>query len=141
MVTFGYVIGPHTQIVFPAKPSESIRSMLKGAGFRWSRFGGCWVRRGVKGAADFLAALEKRIDQEAGTRRPNGRCHDCQSPNGFFRAYAATTSVLCADCHSKRAAGIRTGHYGPGNFTDHEPAQPDVTDLAFEDSCRDACGL
>jgi len=57
MSTFGYVIGPDTQIVFPAKPSESIRSMLKCAGFRWSPSGGCWWRRGFRGAADFLAAL------------------------------------------------------------------------------------
>ena len=141
MSTFGYVLDRDTEIIFPAKPSESIRSMLKCAGFRWSPSGGCWWRRGVRGAADFLAALERRIDHEAGIIRPDGRCWDCHSPDGFFRPYGAAAPVLCADCHAKRKAGIRHGPNGPGNFTDREPVQPDATDLAFEDACREACGL
>ena len=32
------------QIFFPAKPDEKVRDQLKGNGFRWSPFNGCWQR-------------------------------------------------------------------------------------------------
>jgi len=33
------------EIVFPAKPCEEIRTALKAAGFRWSRFSRLWWKR------------------------------------------------------------------------------------------------
>ena len=32
------------QIFFPTKPDEKVRDQLKGNGFRWSPFNGCWLR-------------------------------------------------------------------------------------------------
>jgi hypothetical protein len=32
------------QLFFEAIPEESMRTKLKGSGFKWSRFGGCWQR-------------------------------------------------------------------------------------------------
>src|SRR5215831_8678402 len=107
-----------TSITFPRKPEEGIRAILKSAGFRWSPSGGCWWRRGVKGAADFLAALDRALNPG----RPDGNCWRCQSPEGFFRRSGAATPVYCESCW----ATLNT---------------PDRSDLDYEDRCRDACGL
>ncbi len=89
MTQFTYGIGPDTRITFPAKPDEAIRSLLKGAGFRWCPTAGCWWRRGVKGAADFIGALDRKLNPG----RPDGACWRCKSPNGFFRRQGAATPV------------------------------------------------
>lgn len=33
------------QLVFPGKPSEAVRTILKGYGFRWSPYEGAWQRQ------------------------------------------------------------------------------------------------
>src|SRR6516162_1915266 len=96
MSAFEYSIGPgDTRITFPARPSDAIRAMLKGAGFRWSPSAGCWWRRGVRGAADFLAALDRALNP----KRPDGPCWRCQAPEGYYRPQGAATPVYCDDCH------------------------------------------
>ena len=113
-----------TRIAFPSKPSEAIRALLKGAGFRWSPSGGFWWRRGCKGAADFILALDRKLNPD----RPDGACWRCQSPQGFFRPQGAATPVYCDACFADLSkpehtcAGMRL-------------------DLDYEDRCRDACGL
>jgi hypothetical protein len=109
-----------TRITFPAKPSEAIRALLKGAGFRWSPSAGCWWRRGCKGAADFNTALDRKLNPG----RPDGACWKCQSPHGFFRPQGAATPVYCDTCHAE-----------------HGKTDYDGFDLDYEDRCRDACGL
>ena len=90
MTKFKYAIGlGQTRIWFSAKPADDIRSLMKGVGFQWSPSGGCWWRRGVAGAADFLAALDRKLNPG----RPDGACWRCQSPNGFFRRQGAATPV------------------------------------------------
>lgn len=115
---FSHSIGPDLRITFSEKPPEPIRALLKGAGFRWSPGAGCWWRRGVRGAADFLAALDRRLNPG----KPDGACWSCQAPEGFFRANGPATPVYCDACWKRMK-------------------QPDAFDLAYEDSCRDACGL
>ena len=110
-----------TRISFPAKPSDAIRALLKGAGFRWSPSGGFWWRRGCKGGADFVAALDRKLNPG----RPDGACWRCQSPQGFFRPQGAATPVYCDACHAALSA----------------PPAPDRFDMDYEDNCRAACGL
>jgi hypothetical protein len=121
VLTFTHSIGPDTRIRFSAKPEERIRSMLKANGFRWSPMAGEWWRRGCKGAADYLAALDRAI----GPRKPDGACWRCQSPEGYFRRHGAATPVHCDACHKALS----------------KPAEVDRFDLAYEDRCREACGL
>lgn len=168
MLTFKHIIGPHTWLTFNEKPPEAIRALLKGAGFRWAPDGGYWWRRGVRGAADFIAALERRI----GPRKPDGACWTCKAPEGFFRRYGAATPVYCDRCHKAHRAAhdkprglcpvcgkeVRvTGCTTDGRligecndaFTPERWLAPDDgapmggldVDLAYEDACRDACGL
>jgi hypothetical protein len=53
-------------LTFDGKPSAEVRATLKRCSFRWSPGGGYWYRNKVAGAADFVAALEKQMDREAG---------------------------------------------------------------------------
>jgi hypothetical protein len=106
-------------VMFAGKPEERTRAMLKAPGFRWSPAGGFWWRRRVEGAADFLAALDRALNQG----RPDGAC--CGSPDGFFRPQGAATPVYCDKCYTELTA----------------PKGPDRFDLAYEDGCKEACGL
>jgi len=165
VLTFTYDIGPDTRLTFNEKPPAAIRSLLSGAGFRWSR-AGHWWRRGVRGAADFIAALDRKI----GPRKPDGACWTCEAPEGFFRPYGAATPVYCERCHKAHAAahdkpnglcpvcgervaitGIATDGRLIGSCRDAFTAErwltPDApmggldVDGMYEDACRDACGL
>jgi hypothetical protein len=120
MLTFKYSIGPDVRLTCSEKPDADVRSILKANGFRWSPVGGFWWRIQVRGTADFLAALEKKI----GPRRPDGACWECQSPDGYFRPYGAASPVFCDRCHEA-----------------HQQTDPMALDRLYEDSCRDACGL
>ena len=116
---FSHVIAHgHVSIMFDAKPPDDVRAVLKANGFRWNPAEGFWWRRAVKGAADFLAALDRKCNPG----RPDGACWKCQSPNGHFRACGAATPVYCDDCWKT----LNT---------------PDATDLAYEEACARACGL
>lgn len=42
---FENTVDNRVQIFFPIKPSEQIRTLLKGRGFRWSNFNGAWQRQ------------------------------------------------------------------------------------------------
>lgn len=45
------------EIRFPNKPSESVRSNLKAAGWRWSRFNGVWYHKDTPTARAFAATI------------------------------------------------------------------------------------
>jgi hypothetical protein len=107
---------------FDSKPPEAIRDMLKRNGFHWSPAAGRWWRRGCKGAADFCAALDRALNPG----RPDGACWHCQSPEGFFRPQGAATPVYCDQCWER---------------LNKPRADPMGVDLAYEDQCRDMCGL
>ncbi len=127
MLTFTHSIGPDVRIRFSDKPSANIRAMLKANGFRWSPTGGEWWRNRVAGAADFLTALRRAVEPG----KPDGACWVCKSPEGFFRNEGPATPVRCDAC---QAAVMQIAD------TMHE-SQPDATDLAYEDRCREECGL
>ena len=132
MSTFKYSIGSgETRISFLDKPGEEIRSFLKGAGFRWSPSAACWWRRGYKGAADFLAALERRMNPG----RPDGACWRCKSAQGFFRPQGAATPVYCNACWDYVEGKPPKAERG------EEVPRIDRFDLDYEDRCREACGL
>jgi hypothetical protein len=120
-----------TSIMFAGKPPDDVRAMLKANGFRWSPVGGFWWRKGCSGAADFLAALDRKLNPD----RPDGACWDCKAPGGFFRPSGPFAPVLCDACHAKRTAA--NPPYSP--YIDRP--DPMAVDRAFEDACRDACGL
>jgi hypothetical protein len=122
-VQFNYGCGQLTA-TFNAKPSAEVRGILKRNGFRWSPSGGYWWRRKVTGSADIETAVRRQLDKEAGIRRPDGQCWECQSADGYFRSQGAATPVLCDSCHEKRNA-----------------PQADYFDMMVEDNYRDACGL
>jgi hypothetical protein len=134
MIQFTYRIeASDTRITFPAKPSEAIRALLKGAGFRWSP-SGYWWRRGCKGGADFITALDRRLNP-----RPDGACWRCQAPNGFFRPQGAATPVYCDACYKELTKPEHTcaGMHDISCDACHE----DRFDLDYEDRCKEACGL
>ena len=118
-----------TRIAFESKPAEPTRAMLKGAGFRWSPANGHWWRRGCKGAADFIAALDLKLNPN----RPDGACWRCQSPEGFFRPQGAATPVYCDACHATLQENLAKAV---------EPVpRIDWSDRDYEGQCRDMCGL
>jgi hypothetical protein len=121
MSAFTYSIGPDTRIFFPDKPSEAIRALLKRTGFRWSPSAACWYRRSLRGAADFLPALDRKMNP----RRPDGACWRCHAPEVFFRPRGAATPVYCDACHEALNA----------------PPAPDRSDLDNENRCRKVCSL
>ena len=57
------------EIRFPAMPSEEIRNLCKGAGFRWSKFSKCWwskmCDRSVAAAEQIVAEWEKENGKAA----------------------------------------------------------------------------
>lgn len=118
-------------IAFSAKPNEAIRRALKANGFRWQPAAAHWFRGRVSGAADFLTALEKLIEPG----KPDGDCWTCKDPNGFFRPYGASTPVYCDTCYANDRQH-RDEQYNQGR----DPRDP-CGDEAYEDRCRDACGL
>ncbi len=129
MTAFKSQISGGVTVAFDSKPAEPIRAMMKANGFRWVSASGAWYRQRVTGAADFLTALERKC-RPAGT--PDAPCWKCQNPNGFFRRQGAATPVYCDGCWSE----LNT----PAECAAHSP-YVDATDLAYEDQCRNACGL
>ena len=121
MRPYKYATGPDTRITFPTKPDERVRACLKAHGFQWSPSMGCWWKRGAKGAADVIAAL----DRLTMPRKPDGACWRCQSPDGWFRNRGAATPVWCDRCHVEITAA-------------EAPARFEFEDAA---KCRAECGL
>ncbi len=80
-------------IRFANKPEAEILSMLKANGFRWNPASETWYRRRVTGAADFLGALDRKLNPN----RPDGPCWTCGKP-GRWRDYATTSQIYCNDC-------------------------------------------
>ncbi len=129
MMTFSQSIACGcVRIQFSDKPAEPIRRMLKAHGFRWQPASREWMRPRVTGAADILATLDKMI----GPRRPDGACWQCQNPAGYFRPQGAAMPVYCDLCHELHEAA---------RATDGRTMDPMGVDAAYEDACRDACGL
>jgi hypothetical protein len=125
-MTFNFSMDRHgVELRFSAKPDEGVRSMLKANGFRWSPANGTWWRRRVEGTADFLAALERKLNPG----RPDGACWRCGSPDGFFRPHGAATPVFCAKCHAENQEAEQRGN-----------SMADV-DCDYEEQCHIACGL
>jgi len=56
----------HVELVFPAKPSDTVRGTLKAAGFRWSGGNGCWYGPGAKLPAMFNGAATETAPPELG---------------------------------------------------------------------------
>ena len=83
------------EITFPAKPPAEILTALKAQGFRWNPRAKVWWRRRVKGVADLIGWIEKKLQPD----RPDGPCWKCGDPAGRFRPYGAATPVLCDRCH------------------------------------------
>lgn len=121
-ISHGYV-----EMKFDGKPSEKVRTCLKGHGFRWNPNAQVWYRRTVRGAADAILAVRGILHRESGL--PDGQCWSCQSENGMFRQLGAATPVMCDACfQASKDAMEDTGH------------APDI-DLMFEDQCARICGL
>jgi hypothetical protein len=93
--TFTATIDHGVTITFPSKPDESIRSMLKANGFRWNR--SSWWRQRMTGAADFIAALDRKMNPKTG---PDAPCWRCGNADGYFRHRGAATPVWCNACNS-----------------------------------------
>jgi hypothetical protein len=117
---------------FDAKPDADIRAMLKAAGFRWSPQAGLWWRSRVVGFADFLAALDKRLNPGV----PDGACHVCGDPKGFWRQWAACTYLHCDECW-RALCDQRRGE--SSQYRAHD--DPMGADTLYEDQCRQQCGL
>lgn len=52
------------QIVFPGKPSETIRQILKGHGFRWSPRNGAWQRHLNAAGRAYATIVAQKIEEE-----------------------------------------------------------------------------
>jgi hypothetical protein len=135
MLSFDYTIESRCfRLKFTDKPSAAIRSTLKAHGFRWSPSMGQWWRTAVTGAADFIAGLQKQIDDEAGIRRVDAPCWDCKAAEGYFRRYGARTPVYCDACHAKHWEA----EYG---YLESPRAAAIDVDRMYEDDCARRCGL
>ncbi len=89
-------------LAFTNKPSDDIRSMLKANGYRWQPQSATWYKRSCLGAADFLAALDRRLEPKRPDglpTKPHGKCWGCGS-DGWFRPQGASCPVLCDACHT-----------------------------------------
>lgn len=118
---------------FDGKPSEAVRTCLKGHGFRWNPNSLEWWRAKVSGAADAVAAVQKLLDRESGVRRPDGKCWKCQAEEGFFRPRGAACPVWCDKCHAEVLAQ---------EVAEKSTFQGDEDiDLLYEDDCARRCGL
>ena len=94
-MNYTHSIAPRfVSIRFPNKPPETVRSILKSHGFRWSPRSGEWTRNRVNGAADVLTAIDRAL-RPAGA--PDGDCWRCRRP-GRFRNRGAAAPVLCDHC-------------------------------------------
>ena len=123
---FSHSIGPHGCTVrFSERPDQSIRDCLKRNGFRWEPREGIWYRRRVKGFADLVGALDRMLNPG----RPDGNCWICGSPEGRFRPRGAAAPVWCDACNAKQRE------------QEARALDPLGVDQAFEDACRDTCGL
>ena len=155
MSQFRYVIGPDTRITFPDKPSEAIRSLLKGAGFRWSPSAGCWWRRGF--VAPWTSSPRWNARSARASRTALAGC--ARAAEGFFRNEGAATPVRCNQCQAvavyweslptaerERLRKLsQTSELGAAQLAyscrpDASP-QPDRFDLDYEERCRETCGL
>lgn len=116
----------HVSLTFTGKPSARVRDALKANRFRWSPSIGNWWKQGGP-YADFVESLRTMMDREAGIRRPDGKCWDCDQP-GIFRNFGSATPVYCDACHANHTRPDDGGHC------------PDV-DTMYEDQCQAACGL
>jgi hypothetical protein len=115
---------------FPdGKPPADVLAMLKASGFRWSPGAKLWFRRTISGAADFLAALDRKCNPG----RPDGACWTCGEP-GYFRPEGAATPVYCDACHAEHR---RLHEERAAKRENHD----DPIDRMYEDQCRDVCGL
>jgi hypothetical protein len=141
MLTFTHQFGSgaYFALKFNEKPCERIRSILKGAGFRWSPASATWWRSKVSGAADFMAALQRAIDGAEGIRRPVGACWVCQSPDGFFRNRGAAAPVWCDACAARIDAEEKAA--ADARYRERKQQSADWFDRQVEDNMRDACGL
>ena len=155
MLTFTHSIAPRSvRIRFSGKPDFTIRAALKKQGFRWSPPAGEWWRDSVGGAADFLAWLTRQLQPKG----PDGACWVCRSPEGYFRNEGPATPVRCDACQAvcryweslpadeqqrlrKLSQGTELSAAQLAWTNRPQQQQPDATDLAYEDACRDACGL
>ncbi len=144
MLTFKSTIGRDgVRVAFSEKPPDAIRSILKANGFRWQpalapAIPGCWWRRRVAGAADFLTALERDI----GPRRPDGKCWACRAPEGYLRPCGPFAPVHCDACHAKHMARTDSPTVPMSASIDRPAPMGGIdVDLLYEDACRDACGL
>ena len=117
---------------FDGKPSANIRGILKRNHFSWSQGNGWWWTRQVIGSADFIGNLSIAIDREEGVRRPVGKCWECKADEGFFRPHGAATPVYCDECHRKHLQADEDRQRGDVG---------DISDMLYEDSCRNTCGL
>lgn len=114
----------YSEFKFDEKPSEAIRNILKGYGYRWSPGSGVWWAQRATGYANCCAAIDAYIRIQNGT--PDGQCWDCKSPQGFFRSYGAATPVYCDTCHAKH----------------NKPTSPFIdVDRLYEDDCARQCGI
>ncbi len=121
-------VGAGIAFRFDHKPAELIRSALKQNGFRWSPSSGYWWRARAGQWADLLAWVRDNLTGKP-SRYPAGACWKCGDANGYFRNRGAAAPVWCDKCAAEveAAEAARSG--------------PDRFDMAYEDSCRDACGL
>ena len=86
----------YVELRFNGKPPADIRAILKANGFRWSPANGVWWRTKVAGSADFIGALERRLNPG----RPDGQCWVCRTAPGFFRQEGPATPVRCNECQA-----------------------------------------
>lgn len=66
-------------------------------------------------------------------RQPDAPCWECGSPEGYFRNRGAAAPVWCDKCNEKA---------NPPKRQDNSSCEDSICgDLAYEDRCREACGL
>ena len=104
MITFRHTIqtGAGLKIEFSARPSAEILAIVKAAGLRWQSNGaggGYWWRRRIDGAADFLLALQAKLDRAQGVKHYH-KCWKCGSAQGELRPQACYSPVYCDRCHA-----------------------------------------
>lgn len=87
-----------TEIRFPAKPSDAVRSMLKSHGARWNPRASVWYLSRGHFSPSFVAALTHAVNGTV-PEPDYSPCWQCKGDKGIMRNHGPSAPVYCDACY------------------------------------------